>query len=203
MAQRKNVILAPSERSSAFIELVAKRLAFRPGVLPRLNANGPLFLAANLTELNNAIGLIDSINAHERDPAVYLEGMHAAVRAVESRLLNPRPLYTHKFRLEQLGDALNMSAERPEGFGAAPGNRTFVGNTDDKALLVLEQLGFGGGNRERLAVGARGAQVTIGMLFEIAKRLPWEAWVGMVLGTAMIMGALHLWKRHRATRKAT
>jgi threonine dehydrogenase-like Zn-dependent dehydrogenase len=59
---------------------------------------------------------LDVINAHERDPAVYLDGMRAAVRAVESGLLNPRPLYTHEFPLERLGDALNMSAERPDGF---------------------------------------------------------------------------------------
>jgi threonine dehydrogenase-like Zn-dependent dehydrogenase len=59
---------------------------------------------------------LDVINAHERDPAIYLEGMRAAVRAVEGGLLNPRPLYTHEFPLAQLGDALNMSAERPDGF---------------------------------------------------------------------------------------
>jgi len=59
---------------------------------------------------------LDVINAHERDPAIYLEGMRAAVRAVEGGLLNPRPLYTHEFPLTQLGDALNMSAERPDGF---------------------------------------------------------------------------------------
>ena len=59
---------------------------------------------------------LDVINAHERDPAIYLEGMREAVRAVESGTIDPRPLYTHEFPLEQLGDALNMSAERPDGF---------------------------------------------------------------------------------------
>lgn len=59
---------------------------------------------------------LDVINAHERDPAIYLSGMQAAVRAVESGLLNPRPLYTHKFPLDRLADALNMSMERPDGF---------------------------------------------------------------------------------------
>ena len=58
----------------------------------------------------------DVINAHEREPAIYLAGMRAAVRAVESGSLNPRPLYTHEFRLEQLDEALNMSAARPDGF---------------------------------------------------------------------------------------
>lgn len=59
---------------------------------------------------------LDVINAHERDPAVYLRGMQEAVEAVESGVLDPRPLYTHKFRLDQLDDALNMSMERPDGF---------------------------------------------------------------------------------------
>jgi threonine dehydrogenase-like Zn-dependent dehydrogenase len=59
---------------------------------------------------------LDVINAHERDPAIYLEGMREAVRAVESGTINPRPLYTHEFPLERLDDALNMSADRPDGF---------------------------------------------------------------------------------------
>jgi threonine dehydrogenase-like Zn-dependent dehydrogenase len=59
---------------------------------------------------------LDVINAHERDPAIYLEGMREAVRAVERGTIDPRPLYTDEFPLERLGDALNMSAERPDGF---------------------------------------------------------------------------------------
>jgi threonine dehydrogenase-like Zn-dependent dehydrogenase len=59
---------------------------------------------------------LDVINAHERDPAIYLEGMREAVRAVENGTINPRPLYTHEFPLEQLADALDMSAARPDGF---------------------------------------------------------------------------------------
>ena len=35
---------------------------------------------------------LDVINAHERDPAIYLRGMQAAVDAVERGLLDPRPL---------------------------------------------------------------------------------------------------------------
>lgn len=59
---------------------------------------------------------LDVINAHERDPQVYLAGMRAAVAAVESGRLTPSPLYTHEYPLEQLGEALAMSAERPSGF---------------------------------------------------------------------------------------
>lgn len=59
---------------------------------------------------------LDVINAHERDPRVYLAGMRRAVDAVKTGLLNPAPLYTHTFPLDALGDALNMSAARPDGF---------------------------------------------------------------------------------------
>ena len=59
---------------------------------------------------------LDVINAHERDPRVYLEGMRRAVRAVEGGLLNPVPLYTHQFPLDELGEALRLTASRPDGF---------------------------------------------------------------------------------------
>jgi threonine dehydrogenase-like Zn-dependent dehydrogenase len=56
------------------------------------------------------------INAHERDPRVYVEGICQAIRAVQAGLLNPVPLYTHSFQLERLNDALNIVAQRPDGF---------------------------------------------------------------------------------------
>jgi threonine dehydrogenase-like Zn-dependent dehydrogenase len=59
---------------------------------------------------------LDVINAHERDPRVYVEGIRQAIRAIEGGLLKPLSLYTHCFRLEALGDALNMAARRPYGF---------------------------------------------------------------------------------------
>lgn len=59
---------------------------------------------------------LDVINAHERDSQVYLDGMRAAVDAVASGRLDPSPLYTHTFRLDQLGDALNATRDRPDGF---------------------------------------------------------------------------------------
>jgi len=59
---------------------------------------------------------LDVINAHERDPAVYRAGMEAAVEAVASGELDPSPLYTHSYSLEQLGAALNDTRERPDGF---------------------------------------------------------------------------------------
>jgi threonine dehydrogenase-like Zn-dependent dehydrogenase len=59
---------------------------------------------------------LDVINAHERDPAIYVEGVRAAVDAVSRGELDPTPLYTHTFPLEKLGDALNITNERPDGF---------------------------------------------------------------------------------------
>jgi threonine dehydrogenase-like Zn-dependent dehydrogenase len=59
---------------------------------------------------------LDVINAHERDPRLYLDGMRRAVKMVSEGLLNPRPLFTHKFSLEHLGDALNATRDRPDGF---------------------------------------------------------------------------------------
>ncbi len=58
----------------------------------------------------------DVINAHERDPAVNMAGMRAAVEAVASGRLDPTPLYTHTFRLDQLGEALDATRDKPEGF---------------------------------------------------------------------------------------
>ena len=59
---------------------------------------------------------LDVINAHERDPRVYVEGMRAAVEAVAGGELDPAPLYTHAFALDRLGAALDAARDRPDGF---------------------------------------------------------------------------------------
>ena len=59
---------------------------------------------------------LDVVNAHERDPQQYLSGMRAAVAAVESGVLAPEQLCTHSFPLAQLGEALDATGARPEGF---------------------------------------------------------------------------------------
>ena len=59
---------------------------------------------------------LDVINAHEREPQVYVEGMRCAIAAVNAGILNPRPLYTHTFALEELPRAFEMIAASPEGF---------------------------------------------------------------------------------------
>jgi threonine dehydrogenase-like Zn-dependent dehydrogenase len=59
---------------------------------------------------------LDVINAHERDPLVYQEGIQAAVNAVAEGWLDPSSLYTHQYPLDRLADALNDTRDRPEGF---------------------------------------------------------------------------------------
>src|SRR5690606_36330300 len=59
---------------------------------------------------------IDVINAHERDPAVYTEGMRRAVAAVSEGRLDPAALYTHRYPLDELDAALATMRERPDGF---------------------------------------------------------------------------------------
>jgi threonine dehydrogenase-like Zn-dependent dehydrogenase len=59
---------------------------------------------------------LDVINAHEREVGVYLDGMRQAAGAVADGLINPEPLYTHRYRLDQLGQALDETDSRPDGF---------------------------------------------------------------------------------------
>ncbi len=59
---------------------------------------------------------IDVINAHERNPSVYIEGMRDAVEAVVDGVLDPRPLLTHAFSLDTLPVAFEMMEHRPDGF---------------------------------------------------------------------------------------
>jgi threonine dehydrogenase-like Zn-dependent dehydrogenase len=59
---------------------------------------------------------IDVINAHERDPEVALQGVREAVEAVASGRLDPSPLYTHSYKLDRLGEALDATRDKPNGF---------------------------------------------------------------------------------------
>ncbi len=59
---------------------------------------------------------LEVINAHERDPRMYVDGIRRAVRLVEEGRLDPKPLYTHLFPLERIGEAFRAARERPAGF---------------------------------------------------------------------------------------
>lgn len=59
---------------------------------------------------------LDVINAHEREPRVYIEGIARAAALVAEGKLDPSPLCTHTFPLERLGEALEAARTRPDGF---------------------------------------------------------------------------------------
>ena len=59
---------------------------------------------------------IDVINAHERDPAIYQEGMKKAALALAEGRLDPTPLLTHSFSLDEISDAFTAMRDRPDGF---------------------------------------------------------------------------------------
>lgn len=59
---------------------------------------------------------LDVINAHERDPQVYVAGIRDAVQVVASNRLNPVPLYTHTFALDKISEAFKAMSARPNNF---------------------------------------------------------------------------------------
>ena len=59
---------------------------------------------------------LDVINAHERDPAVYIQGIRDAIEAVSDGRLDPSSLYTHRYPLEALDKALDDTRDRPGNF---------------------------------------------------------------------------------------
>jgi threonine dehydrogenase-like Zn-dependent dehydrogenase len=59
---------------------------------------------------------LDVVNAHERDPRVYVAGMKEAAAAIACGELDPTPLYTHVFELDKINTAFNTMRERPNSF---------------------------------------------------------------------------------------
>jgi threonine dehydrogenase-like Zn-dependent dehydrogenase len=126
------------ENPSRIIDDV-KRISGRDGadrVIEVTGLQGPLDLAGELTRVRGRLVIagyhqdgmrqinlqlwnwrgLDVINAHERDPATYLQGIREAVDAVSSGVLDPTPLYTHSFPLDQLHFAFDAMRTRPDGF---------------------------------------------------------------------------------------
>jgi threonine dehydrogenase-like Zn-dependent dehydrogenase len=105
-------------------------------VIEAVGKQWPLDLAAELTRVRGRVVVagyhqdgprqvnmwlwnwrgLDVINAHERDPAVYMRGIREAIDAVASGRLDPSPLYTHRFPLDRLDAALDATRDRPDGF---------------------------------------------------------------------------------------
>jgi 2-desacetyl-2-hydroxyethyl bacteriochlorophyllide A dehydrogenase len=59
---------------------------------------------------------LDVVNAHERDPAVYVAGVRAAVDHVRHGRIPLDRLITHRLPLERLDEAFALATQRPEGF---------------------------------------------------------------------------------------
>lgn len=105
-------------------------------VVEAVGAQAPLDLAGQLTAVRGRLVIagfhqdgprtvdlqlwnwrgIDVVNAHERNSEVVLQGIRAATEAVANGTLDPSPLYTHHYALDDLGRAMDDMVERPDGF---------------------------------------------------------------------------------------
>jgi threonine dehydrogenase-like Zn-dependent dehydrogenase len=128
----------PMEDHSAIVEKVKELTdgTFCDRVIEAVGKQWPLDLAAELTRERGRLIVagyhqdgprqvnmwlwnwrgIDVINAHERDPKIYMQGLREAVEAIASGRLDPSVLYTHTYPLEKLDEALNATRDRPDGF---------------------------------------------------------------------------------------
>jgi threonine dehydrogenase-like Zn-dependent dehydrogenase len=59
---------------------------------------------------------IDVVNAHERDPLVYVDGVRAAAQLAAEGVLDIERLVTHRFALADLGGAFEAARTRQKGF---------------------------------------------------------------------------------------
>ncbi len=59
---------------------------------------------------------IDVVNAHERNPQRYIQGMREGVAATAQGRIRPQVLLTHSFTLEELDQAFQLMINRPDGF---------------------------------------------------------------------------------------
>lgn len=59
---------------------------------------------------------IDVINAHERDPRVYIEGLKQAIIYAEKNVLQPEKFITHRLDFSQINEAFRLLKARPENF---------------------------------------------------------------------------------------
>lgn len=112
----------PHEQYDVVIEAVGKQEALNLAA-NMTSVRGRLVIAGYHQDGSRTVNMqmwnwrgIDVINAHERDPQIYTEGMHKAVQAVEDGRLDPASLYTHCISLEELPQAFDLMKDRPSGF---------------------------------------------------------------------------------------
>jgi threonine dehydrogenase-like Zn-dependent dehydrogenase len=105
-------------------------------VIEAVGTQWPLDLAAELTAVRGRLVIagyhqdgprqvrmqswnwkgLDVINAHERDPRIYIRGMKEAVVTATQGALPIQELLTHNYRLDDLSQAMRDMEERPDGF---------------------------------------------------------------------------------------
>jgi threonine dehydrogenase-like Zn-dependent dehydrogenase len=56
------------------------------------------------------------INAHFREISTIMRGMRIGMRLLTSRRLSLDDLVTHRFQLNEIGEAFQAAHEKPEGF---------------------------------------------------------------------------------------
>jgi threonine dehydrogenase-like Zn-dependent dehydrogenase len=59
---------------------------------------------------------LDVVNAHERDKRVYVDGVRRALNAMASGVIDPAPLLTHRYPLDEIDAAFAATRDRPDGF---------------------------------------------------------------------------------------
>lgn len=59
---------------------------------------------------------IDMISAHERDNKEYIKGIKKAIEAIQIGKMNPYPLLTHVYSLEDIAKGFKDLIKRPDGF---------------------------------------------------------------------------------------
>jgi threonine dehydrogenase-like Zn-dependent dehydrogenase len=130
----EHALVADGDALGAVEDLTDGRLCER--VVEVTGRQGPLDLASQLTRERGRLVIagfhqdgprqvdmtlwnwrgLDVVNAHERDPAVYVRGVREAAAAVAAGRLDPSSLYTDEFALADIDAAFATAVQRPAGF---------------------------------------------------------------------------------------
>lgn len=59
---------------------------------------------------------LDIVNAHERDPDVYIDGMRRGIKLLNNNQLKMEHIVTHFFTIDEVNKAFETAANKPKGF---------------------------------------------------------------------------------------
>jgi threonine dehydrogenase-like Zn-dependent dehydrogenase len=130
LARHAGADLVPVRRGTRTDGLVCERVIETGGVQETLDVasglvgeRGRLVIAGFHQDGPRTVDLqswnwrgIDVVNAHERDPRRYVEGMREAAQLAAAGVLDVERLVTHWYELERLAEAFEAARTRPEGF---------------------------------------------------------------------------------------